>query len=394
MDTQTEESVGGEETSSPKRKGRTLPVEQHYFRFQRQRNMLSDEDQTSLERDRQRLRERQRRQNMTDEQKLLERQRRRLRDEQRRRSMSDEQKAIEKERRRNRERQRRNNMNDEQKAKEMERRRNRERQHRQDMDDERKSKDKERRRQRDKQRRENMSDEQRAQERERRRLYEQQKRGSLSTSQFLMTQINQLSGGAAVEQDIQNTSYSTDFTDGSQTLALTEDNLQVDSTTTSDGISVDVLDLKEGAILINSGNLLEDGQNLTDSTEAIDCNATRTPKHANLRVNVPYTSKLSSSITLDHNKVTLIPCTGEPVVGAHSMSSSTALTDGNEVSVHMQDNLIVEATPISECSSATTLDLNENTVAAYNGHENVDVYIEGEGDAAQANTKCGNNSKN
>lgn len=391
MDTQTEDSVGGEETSSPKRKGRTLPVEQHYFRFERQRNMLSDEDQTSLERDRQRLRERQRRQNMTDEQKLLERERRRLRDEQRRRSMSDEQRALEKERRRNRERQRRNNMNDEQKAKEMERRRNRERQHRQDMDDERKSKDKERRRERDRQRRENMSDEQRAQERERRRLYEQQKRGSLSTSQFLMTQINQLSGGAAVEQDNQNASYSTDLTDGSQTLALTEDNMQVDSTNTSNSISVDVLDLKEGTILINSGNLL--GQNVTHSTEAIDCNATRAHKHANLRVNVPNTSELSSSTTLNSNKVTLIPCTGEPVAGAHNVSYSTGLTDGNEVSVHMQDNLIVEATPISECSSATTLDLNENAVAAYNGHENVDIYIEGEGDAAQANAECGNNSK-
>lgn len=171
--------------------------------------------------------------------------------------------------------------------------------------------------------------------------------------------------------DNQNTSYSTDFTDGSQTLALTEDNMQVDSTNTSDGISVDVLDLKEGAILINSGNLLDDGQNVTHSTEATDCDATRAPKHANLRVNVPNTSKLSSSTTLDHNKVTLIPCTGEPVVGAHNVSYSTGLTDGNEISVHMQDNLIVEATPISECSSATTLDLNENAVAAYNGKDSM-----------------------
>lgn len=384
MDTQAEE------TSSPK----SLPVEQHYFRFERERNMLSDEDQTSVEKDRQRLRERQRRQNMTDEQKKLERERRRIRDEQRRKSMSDEQRALEKERRRNRERVRRNNMNDEQRAKEMERRRNRERQHRQDMDDERKSKDRERRRERDKLRRENMNDEQRAQERERRRLYEQQKRGSLSTSQFLLTQINQLSAGGVVEQEDQTASYSTDFTDGSQTLALTEDNMQVESINTSDDISMDVLDLKEGSILVNSGNLLDDGQNIMHPTEAVDSTQTRAPGHANLRENAPNISGLSYSTTLDDNKVRLIPSNGEVVVDAHYVSSSTGLTGANEVSVHRQDNLIVEATPISVCSSSTTLDLNENTLAAHIGNEVVDIYIKEEGNAAQVNEECGNDSRN
>ncbi|KAF9617817.1 hypothetical protein IFM89_038999, partial [Coptis chinensis] len=279
--------------------------EETYFRFERNRNELTDEAQRSLERVRHRSRERERRQSMTDEQRVLERERRRIRDEQRRKNLSDEQRALEKERRRTRERQRRNNMNDEQRAVEMERRRIRERQHRQNMDDEQRSKDRERRRQRDKQRRENMNEEQRAQERERRRSYEQRKRGNVMNEQVVSRRKQATSQNDEISEaglGNQNVLYSSDTTDVDQMLALTNDNLQIEGTNTSERSSTTTLDLKEGEMVVFHGIHTLGNQNASCSREVTIGNQILPLMQSKLQVEATNTSEQSSTTAIDHNE--------------------------------------------------------------------------------------------
>ncbi|KAF5181398.1 hypothetical protein FRX31_029018 [Thalictrum thalictroides] len=308
-DIHTEDNMVGEEMSALKSKGRSLPSEQHYFRFERNRNMLSDEDHSLLEKDRHRIRERQRRENLSDEQRSSERERRRIRDEQRRKSMSDEQREREKERRRIRERERRNNMNDEQKALEMERRRIRERQHRQNMNDEQRSRDRERRRERDKQRRERMNDEQRAQERERRRLYEQQKRGKTTSdklvarrkrrAQMSLTPYASLSDDT-LKQGNEYASYSIDANDGDQLLALTQDILQVEIPNTSERSSITTVDVNEGIMVGDNGNHVLSNEKASYSTP--DGNHDLALTQEDLRVEMTDTIELSSMTFLDFHE--------------------------------------------------------------------------------------------
>ncbi|PIA50027.1 hypothetical protein AQUCO_01300632v1 [Aquilegia coerulea] len=338
----------GEEMSALKTKGRSLPSEQHYFRFERNRNMLSDEDQSLLEKNRHRTREKQRRENLSDEQRSSERERRRIRDEQRRKSMSEEQREREKERRRIRERERRNNMNDEQRALEMERRRIRERQHRQNMNDEQRSRDRERRRERDKQRREKMNDEQKAQERERRRLYEQQKRGNVTSeklvarrkrrAQMSLTPYVSLKDDiSALEQDNQYLSYSTDTNEGDQILALTQDILPVEMPNTSERSSITTVDLNEGTMVVDNGNHVLSNEKALYSTT--DGNQALALTEEEQRVEVTNTSELSSMTFLDFHEIAEDMYNGE---GVHIGDEGNAGAENQQDVIDCKRNISLE----------------------------------------------------
>ncbi|KAF9599162.1 hypothetical protein IFM89_035441 [Coptis chinensis] len=100
----------------------------------------------------------------------------------------------------------------------------------------------------------------------------------------------------------QNVLYSSDTTDVDQMLALTNDNLQIEGTNTSERSSTTTLDLKEGEMVVYHGNHTIGNQNALCSSEVTIRNQILPLVQSKLQVEVTNTSEQSSTTAIDHNE--------------------------------------------------------------------------------------------